>query len=405
MKPRRESELDVHRGTRRAAVLTRTTLGASLVYDADYAVEHRGDPLAAVSFTLPVRAQPYDVNGVNLHPFFAGLLPEGLRVRALVRAIKTSEDDLFSLLAAVGEDAIGDVAVTARGKVPRERASEVDAGELGVTPFREVLEQSLAFAGTGPYGAIAGVQPKVSPAMISVPLKKRGSRSSYLLKLSPPEFPRLVENEAFFMALARAVGLETANVELVRDSTGECGLLVERFDRRAREDGTLERLHQEDACQLLGRYPADKYRLKLQDVGEALDACSAPLVERLKLLRLQALAYLIVNGDMHAKNVSVLTRDGTVALTPVHDMLSTLSYGDRKLALSMEGRDDRLQAKHFIAFGERLDVRSAATTRMLGSLVKRIAPWIERLSEIGLEAKQTLHLERLMRERSEALDP
>jgi serine/threonine-protein kinase HipA len=57
-----------------------------------------------------------ETEGVNLHTFFAGLLPEGLRFEALVRAAKTSRDDLFSLLLLAGSEAIGDVRVMAIGE-------------------------------------------------------------------------------------------------------------------------------------------------------------------------------------------------------------------------------------------------------------------------------------------------
>lgn len=51
-------------------------------------------------------------------PYFAGLLPESRRLTALQRAIKTSADDEFSLLLAIGHDAIGDVQVVARDGTP-----------------------------------------------------------------------------------------------------------------------------------------------------------------------------------------------------------------------------------------------------------------------------------------------
>ena len=43
------------------------------------------------------------------------LLPEGRRLGALRRAVKTSADDELSLLLAVGADAIGDVQVVPSG--------------------------------------------------------------------------------------------------------------------------------------------------------------------------------------------------------------------------------------------------------------------------------------------------
>jgi hypothetical protein len=38
----------------------------------------------------------------------------------------------------------------------------------------------------------------------------RIQKRAHILKLSPSEFPRLVENEQFFMQLAKAVGIEVA---------------------------------------------------------------------------------------------------------------------------------------------------------------------------------------------------
>lgn len=401
----RESEaLIVHRAGRRAGVLSRTAHGARFAYDAEYVAAHRHDPTRAVAFTLPVRAEPFEVSGVNLHPFFAGLLPEGLRLRALARGVKTSEDDLFSLLAAAGEDAIGDVTATASDSSPRERSPEIDVTALGTLRFRELFERSLELD-AGAHASFSGVQPKVSASMISFPVRSRARGSACLLKLTPPDHPRLVENEAFFMQLASEVGIEAARVELVHDAAGESGLLVERFDRVRRADGAWERLHVEDACQILGRYPADKYRLKLVDVCGALDVCAAPVVERLKLLRLQAFSYAIGNGDLHARNVSVLTRGATVALSPAYDLLSTLPYGDERMALGLEGRDTKLAASHFIAFGERVGVRAAATTRMLAKLVAELRPAVGRLGEIGLADKVRRHLERTMVGRLDALDP
>ena len=165
------------------------------------------------------------------------------------------------------------------------------------------------------------------------------------------------------------------------------------------------KLHQEDACQLLDRYPADKYRISLADVLGALEVCSAPVTDRLKLLRLQAYSYLIANGDLHGKNVSVRVLGARIALTPAYDLLSTLHYGDRALALALEGRDDKLKARHFVAFGERVGVRAKATERVLEALCRGVAAALPRLSEIGLAAGRQAHLERVIMQRCAALRP
>jgi serine/threonine-protein kinase HipA len=416
---------DVHVGSTRAGRLERTRSGARFTYDAGYLRARGDDAAAAVAFSLPPRAEPHETLGVNLHPFFAGLLPEGLRMRALVRRAKTSEDDLLSLLMLAGADCVGDVAVTPVGERPFDPAPRADVQHPEALDFGELFEQSLQYgaqnAQSGAEVTIPGVQNKVSGSMITFPVRGRRSRGAYILKLTPPELPLLVENEAFFMGMARGCGVEAAPVAIVRDGRGESGLLVERFDRVAAVDGSggsdgtgrsdragegLRKLHQEDLCQLTERYPADKYRLTLADGLSAMDVCAAPVVERLKLLRLYAFSYLIANGDLHAKNVSVLrTASGRVELSPGYDLLSTLPYGDRHMALDLDGRDDNIKAAHLIAIGERHGVREAATRGMLSKLLGRAAPFIERLEEIGLGERPTAHLRRVMDKRAAELQP
>ena len=114
---------------------------------------------------------------------------------------------------------------------------------------------------------------------------------------------------------------------------------------------------------------------------------------------------LVGNGDLHAKNVSILA-DGPGAsyrLSPAYDLLSTLPYGDRTMALPFEGRDARLRRMHFLAFGNRYGVREEATARLLDQLCERAAPWLPRLEEIGLEPRRTADLRRTIAARLEEL--
>ena len=78
--------------------LRRTGVDVEFQYRADFA----GDPIAT---TLPVRPEPHSTGRPgSVPPFFAGLLPEGRRLTALRRAVKTSADDDLTLLLAVGTD-------------------------------------------------------------------------------------------------------------------------------------------------------------------------------------------------------------------------------------------------------------------------------------------------------------
>ncbi len=380
---------DVYRGTQLAGTLTRTRAGAVFEYHREL-VARAPKNESGIAFQLPFARRRIETFGVNLHTFFAGLLPEGLRLRALVRREKASEDDLLSLLVAAGGDCIGDVAVVPSGSPLRESSASVDVAHASRVSFAEVLEKSLLSA-TEP--SIPGVQEKVSAAMISLPIRA-GAASAYILKLNPKSAPRLVENEHFFMTMARACGLDTAHTTLVRDRDGEPGLLVARFDREGDK-----KLHQEDACQLCDLYPADKYNLKTADLMRALDVCTAPIVARARLLRLVAFSYVIGNGDLHGKNVSVYVRDGRVELTPAYDLLSTLPYGDTRMALKLDGKDDNLERAAWLAFGERHGVRRAAAAAMLDEIVESSRPYLARLGELGFDAKKTASLKRTLAKR------
>jgi serine/threonine-protein kinase HipA len=390
----------VLRGGAVAGRIRRTRLGAVFDYepslrDAEHAAWDRG-----IAYRLPYETARVETLGTNVHPFFAGLLPEGIRLDALVRRVKTSRDDLLSLLADAGADCVGDVSVVLDAEAPPEVTPAVDVSSLSTVRFADILEKSLA--GNRAEPTLPGVQEKVSAAMISLPVRAKSGGGAYILKLNPQRMPRLVENEHFFLRMARASGLDVARAELVRDRDGAVGLLVERFDRVPVKGGGSSKVHQEDACQFLDRYPGDKYVVSYADIASGIEELSsAPIVEMARYIRLVTFSYLVANGDLHAKNVSLRTVavDGRVELTPAYDVLSSLPYGDRSMALSLDGRDDNLKRAGILAFGERHGVRRAATAAILDELCDVAPQWTARLDEIGLEPRKAADLARVMNKR------
>lgn len=388
----------VYRGDEFAGRLERTARGASFRYDARYLSAHHADPGplgGAVALHLPLGADPHDLTGTNLHPFFANLLPEGARYAALLGAVKTSSEDLLSLLAAAGEDCIGDVAVVCHEGPPRPASPMLDLARVAEASFHDLLQQSLDYAGRGEQRTAPGAQAKISAAMISLPIDAVAG-GAYLLKLEPENCPRIVQNEAFFMALAREAGIDTAEVSVVEDRDGAPGLLVRRFDR------TAVKRHVEDGCQLLDRYPADKYAVGLSDLAGAIAAhSSTPILDVAKLVRLTAFSYAIANGDLHAKNVSLLlTEDrSSLTLSPAYDLLTTLPYGDSSMALPLDGRDKRLRRPLFVDFAARFGVRAAATHALLDEVCHAVQAGAHRVGEIGLSDRKTAHLERTIASR------
>lgn len=386
--------IDIYRNEVKVGELRRTPDGGAVFeYERDFFAAHQGRP-GGIASHLPYAQRTIPAREGNLHPYFAGLLPEGLRLRALVARTKTSEDDQFSLLVAAGSDCVGDLFPVAPGASLEPLASaREEMAPLDTVVFTELFSRSIE---STVEPAIAGVQEKLSPSTISFPFATSGKR--WILKLNPPDKELLVENEHFFMGMAAECGLPVAKTRLVHDREGAAGLLIERFDRH-REQRRWRGLHQEDACQFLNKYPGEKYRLHTGEIAQGLSVCDSPLVERSRLLELVAFSYLIGNGDLHAKNISIGARRGSLQLTPAYDLLSSRPYEDLKLALKFEGRDDGLKRRDFLEFGKRFGVPASAVGAQLDRLRARAAPFIPRVKEIGFDTRPTKQLTELMKKR------
>lgn len=391
---------DVYKGDVHAGRLRRMGDHVEFSYDGSY----RRDGGPAVASTLPVRNEPYITAGGAVPAFFAGLLPEGARLHAIVQGAKISADDEMSMLLAVAGDAVGDVTVVPVGERPRDPGESTGVQDPGAVSFADMFRRSISTVDPQFDTALPGVQDKLSDSLISFPVAAGGGPA--ILKLSPRRYPRLVENEAFFLGMAASCGFRVPPFRIVHDRRGVSGLLVERFDRVVRSGG-VGRIAQEDACQLSGRWPADKYRLSMRSVvGRVASLVSAPAAAVLELVRLTAFSYLIVNGDMHAKNISVrwLPSERIVELTPVYDLVSTRPYPlDHLLALHVDGRRNRIRGGDLVRFAESFGIPPRLTRRKLLEICDRATSWIDRVGEIGFDPGTTGKLQQDMVARAEEL--
>ena len=345
------STADVYKAGRLAGRLERRSGGVQFRYTADYLA----DPGPAVATTAPLTDEPLSGPGGGILPFFAGLLPEGRRLTNVRRAVKTSADD--------------------------------DPESLD---FSSVLAES----GMVDPVALAGVQEKASARTITVPVS--AGAGEHILKLSPPEYPHLVANEAFMLGIARRLRQPVVTSRLITDRTGRQGLLVDRFDRVPSADGGVRRLAVEDAGQLLGLYPADKYNADFEAVAQAvLSVCAARAVAARNVLQQIALAWLTGNGDLHAKNLSVVQADGEWRVSPLYDLPSTLPYGDTTMALSLAGRTSGLSRRKLLTFAAGLGLPTRAAERALDEVVAAtgdlVAQWDAGVLPFDAQVVRTLH--------------
>lgn len=387
------TELRIYKNSKLSGTLKRTPQGSEFTFTPVFLEDKKED---SFSYCIKKSSTPIITMGDNLPPFFAGLLPEGRRLNSVVRKLKTSEDDLFSIFAALGSECIGDIDTgdTIPGTIKKvPKLSDVDFYNL----FEEITSVENSYLEEH---SLAGVQDKISASMISFPLNVAKKNKSYILKLNPADKKNLIQNELHSLMLAKKCGFNVANARIVTDMNHNSGLLVERFDR-----SETQKLHQEDACQFLNLYPADKYRVSINQIADALKKITnAPQLEILGLLQQYVFSYLLCNGDMHAKNISLQTlEDGTTTLTPLYDLISTAIYGDYKMALQIDGRDDNIKRKGILDFGERYGISVKAMNSSLDKILAKFTKNYELLFAIEMEGKKKVLLKNMITKRLQDL--
>lgn len=255
----------------------------------------------------------------QLPAYFANMLPEG-RLRSLLesRGGIPERDDL-GLLVLLGRDLPGAVVVDSPTGEARtaDDAFSPGNGDDDTTPLRFSL---------------AGVQMKFSVVherdKLTLPARDKAGDS--IVKLHGPQLPGLAQNEYSMMEWARESGFEVPACSLWALGDLE-GLPIDEVDpeasafviRRYDREGEL-RLHQEDFAQVVGLWPSLKYdHLTYEKLGI--------LVQRIvgddgfiEYMRRIALMVATGNGDAHAKNWSLIYRDGIrPALAPLYDQVFT----------------------------------------------------------------------------------
>jgi serine/threonine-protein kinase HipA len=328
----------------------------------EYLQQYIDAALEPVATTLPLSVKPIVLTNGATPAFFAGLLPEGRRLGAIAERAKLSVDDDLALLLEIGADLIGDVQVLAPGidpSIQREVLSlPRDRSEVSFSELREKYFGSKA-------SGIPGVQDKVSSQMLNAPSKTSGQ--DYIVKFNPKNVPFAVENEAYFLTLAKKCDIETADFELLTDGQGEHALRLTRFDR-INQKPIKKSLAVEDGAQVMGLYPLDKYRVDFGEMAsQMIGLCASPKVAALNLFKQLVFSWLIGNGDAHAKNFSILkVAHDDWQVSPAYDLLCTVFYdNDKTMALAIGGEDSSWSRALLLDTAKKLAVPKAAANRVI----------------------------------------
>lgn len=290
-----------------------------------------------------------EIDSESISKFLENLLPEEDALKTLARTLQTTSGNVFGLIAAIGKDATGAFSFLTDDVKPITSFRSISIEELS----HRVLERAktpISIWDGKPRLSLAGVQEKLGVTVMNgeYGFGEGDLASTHILKFSKKD-QHLALNEFFCMTLAKKVGLNVANVELVK--LGERVLKVERFDRKWKGIERVTRTHVIDGCQVLNIPPNFKYQrivpvgpnrndylgpVSVQSFSEFCNRCRVPAKARLQLLQWVLFNLLIGNSDSHGKNISFFVSKKGYELAPLYDLLNITIYEEFNHELAFE---------------------------------------------------------------------
>lgn len=280
-----------------------------------------------LSVSMPVRSRPHGDSIVR--PWFSGLLPEGQIRATIAYDLRINADDDFELLRVLGKDCAGALSIQAPDDEPEPESLGPELADDEIAALLRALPRSPMGFEYGFRVSLPGNQHKLLLTRHDNGWHRpAGVPSTHILKPPNTELGESsVWNEAYCQWLASETGLPAA-ITAVIEFDGISVLSSERFDRIT-GNGRVDRVHQEDGCQMLSIDPRHKYQTA--DVGPSLSAIARALGRNGgdldDLIGMTTFHTIIGNADWHGKNVSIAFDEADrVSLTPMYDAMSTRFY-------------------------------------------------------------------------------
>jgi serine/threonine-protein kinase HipA len=376
--------------------------------------EQRAGVFTPLSVSMPGPAGRYR-EGV-LVPWLEGLLPDRPEtLRQWRRRFGVVSLGPFPLLRHVGEDVAGAAQLVRPDRLDTVLGGQGETLNLTASDVAEMLRRAKADLPvslddtSGGKFSLAGAQAKIA-------LHRTGDAwtdpsgavpSTHVLK---PAIPGMADQdivEQVTMRTAAVLGLRVAGAQ-VATFGDERAVVVSRYDRVQRVDGTWVRVHQEDMCQALGLWPSRKY----EGDGGPSAAVVADVLHRHSTAPdrgdnrrfAQALIFnwLTCGTDAHARNYSLLLSGRDVRLAPLYDLNSHLAYSDgtgNDLSMSVENafRASTITTDAWARYAPALHVDP---DWLRGEIDRQAAAVIDAMSQAVTEAHASGHdspvLDRLM---------
>jgi serine/threonine-protein kinase HipA len=340
----------------------------------------------------------------KLPPFIVSLLPEGW-----LDAVLKDRDERAKLRS--GRRYMSNIAIVERESELAAMPPEILLTRLDRYAANGVFTGTYAGPGKGDIEAsfernLAKIYeradtPRLSGVQMKAPMyldtngtlsPSTGTPFTHILKpAGRGRFESLPVIEWTALELGRAAGLGVPPAALVAMPDGmPPALLVERFDIRETVDDT-RLIALEDFCSVLGLPTEAKYDGTMERVARAVRQLStAPDEDVLIVVKRALFGWLIADGDMHLKNLALLriaepgdAQFRSVRMAPLYDAVTTRAFPGLQLdrmALKVNGKDDRLRRADFRALASTAGLKAAAADGAMDDMIQRLEEVAGRIS-------------------------
>ena len=191
----------------------------------------------------------------------------------------------------------------------------------------------------------------------------------------------LTKLEYIFMSMAKEVGINTAEFQLIKEGNAQ-HLLIKRFDR----DKNDAKVHM---CTASGLMHIDISILKAVSYEELFlltRKVTKSQEDIVELFRRMVLNILIFNFDDHAKNFAYLMdRDGNWNLSPAYDI--TYSKGALKShTTTIGGKDLNISRDDILKIAKVQSIKPKTATKIIDNCIKTVRTFKEKSLLIDLDA-------------------
>jgi len=305
-------------------------------YNKDWTESKKSFP---VNFNMPLSSSYY--SGDIVKNFFSGLLPEGGMLGAISHREHLSEGNTFGLIKAIGGDCSGALSIYDNTTIncPFESIKK----ELTLSDLDSYIENMdnfpLLSLGQDSRSLLAGVNQKF-PVLIEEKkayLLSGNLVSTHIIKPEPKNTQYLALNEFTCMSIAKNIGINVPNVDLVIGEN-HISFMIQRYDRILDKNGRNRKIHQVDLGQACNIDPKLKYE---HEGGASVGDCfkimdNHNINSKESIIEWIAYNFLISNYDAHSKNLSFLLRcNGDHKLAPHFDMVCMGAYPELSNMMSM----------------------------------------------------------------------